>query len=108
MPFFTVTMTHPDGEGWGRPAAAHVDHLRGPVASGTLRASGPLFDGPLRAGFLIVQAATREDVEAIVRDDPFTREGLVVDLTIRRWDPLFGAFAAESSGNLAGVEPIEG
>lgn len=108
MPFFTVTMTHPDGEGWGRHVAAHVDYLRGLVASGTLRASGPLFDGPLRAGFLIVRAATREDVEAIVRDDPFMQEGLIVELTIRRWDPLFGAFAAESSGSLAGIGPTGG
>ena len=103
MAFFTVTMTHPDGEGWGRHAAAHVAYLRELVAAGTLRASGPLFDGPLRAGFLILQAGTREEVEAIVERDPFAREGLIAALTIRRWDRLFGAFAGESSGVLAGV-----
>ena len=108
MAFFTVTMTHPDGEGWGRHAAAHVAYLRALVAAGTLRASGPLFDGPLRAGFLIVHADTREEVEAIVAADPFAREGLIAALTIRRWDPLFGAFAAESSGELAGVGPTAG
>lgn len=105
MAFFAVTMTHPDGEGWGRHAAAHVAYLRELAAAGTLRASGPLFDGPLRAGFLILQAETREAVEAAVAGDPFARADLIAELTIRRWDPLFGAFAAESSGTLVGVGP---
>ena len=50
-----------------------------------------------------MKADARADVEALVRADPFAIEGLIESLTIEEWDPLFGAFAAESSGELAGV-----
>ena len=49
-----------------------------------------------------MKAGARSDVEALVRADPFAREGLIETLTIEEWDPLFGTFAAESSGELAG------
>lgn len=104
MAFFIATMTHPDGEGWNRHAAAHVAYLRGLVARGVLRASGPLKGTPLRAGFLVFTVATRADVETLVAADPFAREGLIVSLDIEEWDPLFGAFAAESSGVLQGLD----
>ncbi|MGA7808573.1 hypothetical protein [Bradyrhizobium sp.] len=35
--------------------------------------------------------------------DPFAVAGLIESLTITEWDPLFGAFAAESSGRLPGL-----
>lgn len=106
MAFFTVEMTHPDGEGWGRHAAAHVAYLRRLVAEGTLVASGPLKKTSLRAGFLIMKAGSRAEVEALVEADPFASNGLILSLTIKEWDPLFGAFAAEASGELAGVGPV--
>ena len=98
MPFFIVTMSHPDGEGWGKHLQAHVDYLKLLVADGWLRASGRLKGKPLRSGFLIFKADSQEKVEAIVRDDPFAKENLIAELTINEWDPLFGAFASESSG----------
>lgn len=100
MPFFIVTMTHPDEEGWRRQLGAHVDYLRDLVDRGSLRASGPLKDMPTRAGFLIFKADDRGAVEALVRADPFSLHRLIGTLTIAEWDPLFGAFAAESSGAL--------
>lgn len=106
MAFYLVRMTHPDGEGWGRHAAAHVAYLRNLVDDGTLIASGPLKGTPLRAGFLMVKAATRSDVGKIVRADPFASADLIESLTIEEWDPLFGAFAEESSGQLAGVGSV--
>lgn len=36
----------------------------------------------------------------MVAADPFPREGLIVLLSIEQWDPLFGAFATESSSML--------
>ena len=38
--------------------------------------------------------------------DPFAIHGLIESLAIAQWDPLFGVFAVESSGQLAGVGPI--
>lgn len=97
MAFFLVTMAHPDGEGWATHLKAHIDYLEMLVDEGTLRASGPLKDTPLRTGFLILLADSKAEAEAIVAKDPFAIEGLIETLTIVEWDPLFGAFANESS-----------
>jgi len=105
MRFFTVTMSHPVGDGWNRHLADHIAYLRDLVAAGTLRASGPLIGTTLRSGFLIFAAPDRAAVERLVAADPFATEGLIEALTIFEWDPLFGAFAAESSGHLPGLAP---
>ena len=107
MRFFIVTMVHPDGEGWNRHLAAHVAYLKQHVADGTLRACGPLKGTPHRSGFLIFTAPDRAAAEALVAADPFAIEGLIDSLTITEWDPLFGAFAAESSGHLPGLTSLE-
>ena len=95
--FFVVTMTHPDGDGWGKHVRAHVDYLCGLVATGKLRASGRAIGLPLRAGLLIFTVADRAELDALIAADPFAVEGLIAELTVIEWDPLFGAFAAESS-----------
>ncbi len=103
MSFFIATMSHPDGDGWNRHLSAHVAYLKDLVAVGSLRASGRLIGTPLRSGFLIFTVPDRAKVEALVAADPFAVEGLIESLTITEWDPLFGAFAAESSGHLPGL-----
>lgn len=100
MAFFIVTMVHPDGPAWGAHVAAHVRYLEGLVREGTLRASGPLRGTPKRSGFLVFKTASRDAVERCIANDPFAIEGVIDSLTIEEWDPLFGAFAAESSGKL--------
>ena len=94
--FFVVTMTHPDGDGWGRHVMAHVEYLQGLVAQGKLRASGPATGLPLRAGLLIFTVADRAELDALIAADPFAIEGLIAQLIVVEWDPMFGAFAAES------------
>jgi hypothetical protein len=41
MAFFLVTMTHPDGDGWGRHVVPHVNYLNSLIEVGKIRASGP-------------------------------------------------------------------
>ena len=94
--FFVVAMTHPDGDGWGRHVMAHVEYLQGLVAQGKLRASGPATGLPLRAGLLIFTVADRAELDALIAADPFAIEGLIAQLIVVEWDPMFGAFAAES------------
>jgi uncharacterized protein YciI len=105
MRFFIVTMSHPDGDGWNRHLAAHVAYLEMLVDAGSLRASGRLVGTPLRSGFLIFTVPDRPTAEALVAGDPFAVEGLIETLSIVEWDPLFGVFAAESSGHLPGLLP---
>ena len=100
MAFFVVTMSHPDGEEWGKHLADHMGYLKSLLKAGTLRASGPIKGHALRSGFLIVSAQSREDVEGIVSKDPFARHGLVASLTINEWDPVMGMLHDESSRSL--------
>jgi len=91
-------MTHNNLDGWTQHLQSHIAFLRQMLEEGSLRASGPLPEAPVRGGFLIVKADTRAAVDALIARDPFSTEGLIDGLIIQEWDPLFGAFAAESSG----------
>ena len=97
MAFFLVTMTHPDGDGWGRHAVTHVAYLKSLIEAGRVRASGPVTGLGKRAGFIIFTAPDRNEVEQMIAQDPFSIEGLIDDLTILAWDPMFGAFADDDN-----------
>ncbi len=93
MAFFLVTMTHPDGDGWGLHVMPHVAYLQGLIADGKIRASGPVAGLGKRASFIVFTVDTREEVDGLVAEDPFAIEGLIDELTVLEWDPMFGAFA---------------
>ena len=97
MAFFLVTMTHPDGEGWGWHVVKHVGYLKSLIEAGKIRASGPVTGLGKRAGFIILTVADTDEANRLIANDPFAIEGLIEDLTILPWDPMFGAFSAESS-----------
>ena len=97
MAFFLVTMTHPDGDGWGRHVAAHVGYLNGLIKAGKIRASGPVTGLGKRAGFIIMTVEDLAEAKRLIAEDPFAIEGLIDELTILQWDPMFGAFSGESS-----------
>lgn len=97
MAFFLVTMTHPDGEGWGEHVVAHVDYLRSLIEAGKIRASGPATGLGKRAGFILMTVDDIEEARRLIAEDPFATEGLIDELTILEWDPMFGAFARDPS-----------
>ena len=103
MAFYLVTMTHSNLSGWTRHVQSHIAFLRQILEEGSLRASGPLVEAPVKAGLLIIKADTRLAAEAIIARDPFSREGLIDELTIQEWNPLFGVFATESSGGIPSI-----
>jgi uncharacterized protein YciI len=94
--FYVVTMSHPDGPGWGQHVMPHVDYLKGLIEQGKLRASGPVVGSPLRAGLLIFSVESRAELDALIAADPFAIEGLITELTVTEWNPLFGEFAADA------------
>lgn len=100
MAIFIVRMEHPEGDAWGEHVVAHVRYLQGLIEQGRLLASGPVKGGPLRAGFLVLSAADRAEVDAVIAADPFATEGVICGLTVEEWDPLFGLLAGHSSGQL--------
>lgn len=97
MPLFAVTYSHPDDAGWQAQLMAHVAYLQDLLREGVLRASGPLPDRPVKAALLIIAAADRAELDAIVARDPFAEHGLIADMTVEQWDPIFGVFNADSS-----------
>ncbi|EPJ5712570.1 MULTISPECIES: YciI family protein [Enterobacteriaceae] len=99
MQIYIVRMDHPDGTGWNIFVREHVIYLKGLIEQGKLLASGPLKNTPLRAGFLIFRAETRDEVQSMISADPFAREGLIAKLEIHEWDPLFGQLDRYSSHN---------
>jgi len=105
MAFFLVTMTHPDGDGWGRHVRAHVDYLQSLISAGKIRASGPVSGLGKRAGFILMTVGRLEEAQRLVADDPFSIEGLVEELTIVEWDPMFGAFSKDQSRRSGGLLP---
>ena len=46
---------------------------------------------------LIIEAADQKALLEIIGADPFAIEGLIHDMTVNEWDPIFGAFNADSS-----------
>ncbi len=97
MPLYVVTYTHPDAKGWAEHLPAHIGYLQDLLAAGTLRASGPFTGAPDRKALLILHAADRAGLGALVAADPFAEHGLIADLTVAEWNPIFGAFNADSS-----------
>jgi len=97
VPVYAVSYQHPDEEGWARHVMPHVQWLRERLGDGSLLASGPLAHLDVRAALLIMTAPDRESLERLIATDPFALEGLIEDMVINEWDPLFGAFNASSS-----------
>jgi uncharacterized protein YciI len=97
MPIYIVRMEHPAGPLWNEFVLEHISYLKFLIDKGSLLASGPVKGSPLRAGFLIFEAATAQAVQALIDDDPFARENIISAMTIEEWDPLFGALAEHSS-----------
>ncbi|RNF92138.1 YciI family protein [Streptomyces botrytidirepellens] len=107
MPHFVVTYVHRDPTGWARHLDAHLRWLVERVESGQLRASGPTTrtEAALgqpgqaweRTALLVFATADEETLYKIVATDPYLVEGQVQEMTVTRWDPIFGVLGEESS-----------
>jgi uncharacterized protein YciI len=97
MALYVVTYEHPDAEGWGKHVMAHVQYLKDLLATGDLLASGPFVGTPDRSAMLIMSAPDQAALLEIIGRDPFAIEGLIHNMTITEWDPIFGAFNDRST-----------
>jgi uncharacterized protein YciI len=66
---------------------AHRQYLRGLLEGGKLAASGPFTDAP--GALIVYEAATAEEAEQTLRNDPFHTAGVFVRWTIRPWNAVF-------------------
>lgn len=75
----------------------HVGWLQDRLADGSLIASGPFTGDATRAALLIMSAADQGALMRLIESDPFSMAGLIANMTVREWDPIFGAFNAQST-----------
>jgi uncharacterized protein len=97
MTLFIVTYEHPDNEGWQQYLMPHITWLQERLQDGSLIASGPFSDAAEKSAMLIMGAPDQTALESIIATDPFAVEGLIVNMTIRAWDPIFGALNDRST-----------
>lgn len=104
MPLYAVTYEHPDEAGWTQQLAPHITWLQDRLKDSSLLASGPFSGSPQRAALLIMSCPDRAALDELIASDPFAIEGLIENMTVREWDPIFGAFNERSSrpGQLQG------
>ena len=95
MPYFVATYEYTaDTETRDAVRAEHRKYLAdlGPV----LVASGPTDD---EGAVLVFTAAAAGEVESILDDDPFQREGVVASRRVVGWTPVLGRLVTD--GNLS-------
>ncbi len=97
MSVFAITYVHPDQQRWNQFLEPHLDWIQRRLADDTIVASGPLPDQPELSALIIMDARDRAHVDQLLADDPFISEGLVTELSVLRWEPIFGTLASRSS-----------
>lgn len=97
MPLYVVRFHHPDEAGWQQQLMPHIAFLQQLLREGSLKASGPLPAARDKAALLLIEAPDRPALDAIIARDPFAEHGLIADMVVEEWDPLFGVFNALSS-----------
>jgi uncharacterized protein YciI len=65
----------------------HRQYLTALKERGQLAAAGPFTDD--WGGLIIYEAASAEEAEKLLRDDPFYQGGVFVRWQLRPWNPVF-------------------
>lgn len=93
MTLFAVTYRYEAAQTEEREAnkSAHREWLAAGVAEGTIATVGPFLDGS--GALLLVKADDDEAARDLVARDPHCVEGLVSEITVRGWMPVYGALA---------------
>ena len=97
MQLFLVRLVHPDEETWKRWVRPHVEWVQEHVAQGAIVASGPSVGTAVRQGWLVIRADDESSLREFITTDPFWDAGVIEDLLIVQWDPIFGDLAELSS-----------
>lgn len=71
---------------------AHLAHLRELHAQGMLLLGGAL-QNPMDAGLLILRAESPEEIEKVLAEDSYAKNGIWVRIEIREWSVVVGNVA---------------
>lgn len=96
VPYFATTYRYiDDAEKVNEIRPIHREYLAGLTDRGELQVSGPYAGGEPGGALLVFVAETEAKVRALIDGDPFVREGLVTEITVREWNPVAGVLAQE-------------
>jgi uncharacterized protein YciI len=92
MAIFAVTYTYAQGSARARDEhrPEHKDFLESQFNAGRLRVSGPFGPDGAPGALLVLEAESGDELAALLDQDPFRREGLIAERTIRDWQIFFG------------------
>ncbi len=71
---------------------AHREYLA-TLVGGPLVVSGPYVGSPLPGALLIFRAESADAVLALLDEDPFWAERLIVERSVEQWNPVLGVLA---------------
>ncbi|HLS40802.1 MAG TPA: YciI family protein [Ornithinicoccus sp.] len=93
MTVYAVQYAYADDPALDEHRPAHRAFLRALHEEGTLLASGPFADDGGPGALLLLRGDSEQGVRDLLREDPFQQQGLVEQVTVREWDPVFGPWA---------------
>lgn len=93
MPHFAVTYRYEPSQTDRRESnkPAHREWLSAQVDAGAVTTVGPFVDGS--GALLLVTAHDAESARRFVARDPHCQRGLVSEVTVREWLPVYGLLA---------------
>jgi uncharacterized protein len=95
MPIFAVTYRYTDDVATRDSVRTeHRDYLRRLAEHGLLLLSGPYGAGEAPGALLLFRADGRAQVTALVRNDPFSAQGVIAETRTAEWGPVIGPLLA--------------
>ena len=96
MPIFATTYHYADDSTEARDTIRpeHRAYLAELTDAGRLVVSGP-YEGEPAGALLVFDATSEDDARRLTEADPFVREGLVAEVTVREWTTVSGRLAPQ-------------
>ena len=83
MAYFVLEYAYGDMEARARARPRHLDYMRGLHAQGRVLMAGPIGQGT--GAIVVYEAADEAEVHDLVGRDPYSQEGVLVDVSVREW-----------------------
>lgn len=87
MKYAAIAAYTSDASTIAKARPAHREYLNGLMQQGKLVISGPFSDDS--GGLLVYEAETVEQVEKLIAEDPFAKQGVFVSWQIHPWNVVF-------------------
>lgn len=94
MAYFLIEYRYGDAEGRVRVRPEHLAYMTALAHSGSVLLGGPTVGDD--CGAVLLDVADEAAAWQILTDDPYTREGVTADRTLREWNVVISSTEATS------------